>query len=107
MSTQIRGRVIWFELAEVGQRPAVVVSNDARNRALGSALVARITNSPKPRLSSIVELTEADPMAGRVLCDELIEVNDKEVVTNSGPLSPTTLRSVEAGLMNALGITPR
>ena len=106
MSELMRGRVIWFELGDVGRKPAVVVSNNARNRALGSALVARVTSSPKPRLPSIVELGPTDPLAGRVLCDDLIEVYDDEVLKSAGALSPITLRAVETGLLHALGISP-
>jgi mRNA interferase MazF len=100
----IRGRVIWFELGDVGRKPAVVVSNNHRNRALGSALVARITSSPKPRLPSIIELAADDPLTGRVLCDDLIEVYTEEVVKDGGTLTPATLRSVETGLLHALGM---
>lgn len=105
MSALIRGRVIWFELGDLGRKLAAVVSNDARNRALGSALVARITTSSKPPLRSIVELIPADPVSGRVLCDDLIEIYDEEVLKDAGPLTAATLRAVEAALMYALGIS--
>ena len=80
MSDLVRGRVIWFQLGGVGRKPAVVVSNNARNRALGSALAARITSNPKPLLPSVVELGPDDPLKGRVLCDDLIEVYEEEVL---------------------------
>jgi mRNA interferase MazF len=104
VSDLVRGRVIWFELGDVGRKPAVVVSNNHRNHALGSALVARITSSSKPVLSSIVELRPADPLTGRVLCDDLIEVYDDEVLKDGGALSPATMRAVGAGLMYALSL---
>jgi mRNA interferase MazF len=105
VSDLVRGRVIWFQLGGVGRKPAVVVSNNARNRALGSALVARITSSPKPPLASIVELGPDDPMKGRVLCDDLIEVYEEEVLRQGGRLGSATLHAVELGLLHALGIT--
>lgn len=107
MTALVRGHVIWFELGDVGRKPAVVVSNNARNRALGSALVARITTSPKPRLSSIVELSAPDPVTGRVLCDDLIEVYLEEVLKDVGALSATSLSAIENGLLHALGITQK
>jgi mRNA interferase MazF len=107
MSDLVRKRVIWFQLGEVGIKPAVVVSNNSRNRALGSAIVARITTSPKPRLPSIVELSSADPLTGRVLCDDLLEIYDEEIVKPGGTLTSATFQAVETGLMHALGISYR
>jgi len=107
MTALVRGHVIWFELGGLGRKPAVVVSNNARNRALGSALVARITTSPKPRLSSIVELGAADPLIGRVLCDDLIEVYTEEVLKDAGAVSSASLLAIENGLMHALGVNQK
>jgi mRNA interferase MazF len=104
VSSLVRGRVIWFELGDLGPKPAVVVSNNSRNRALRSALVARITTTPKQPLASIVELGQADPLTGRVLCDDLIEVYSDEVTRDGGALSPATMRAVGIGLKHALGI---
>jgi mRNA interferase MazF len=104
VSRLVRGRVIWFQLGDIGRKPAVVLSNDARNRALGSALVARITTSNKPALPSIVELSGDDPVKGRVLCDDLIEIYDEEVLKDAGELSRPSMRSVEEGVLHALGI---
>lgn len=105
MSELIRGRVVWFELGEVGRKPGVVVSNNTRNRQLGTALVARITTSAKPQLASVIGLSGNDPLQGRVLCDDLIEVYADEVVKDGGALSPATMRAVEDGLKHALGLS--
>jgi len=99
-----RGRVVWFRLGDAGRKPAVVVSNNHRNRALGSALTARITSSPKPPLPSVVPLSAADPVAGRVLCDDLLEVYADEVLDDGGALSRSTMHLVDDGLRHALGL---
>jgi len=104
VSDLIRGRVVWFELPDVGRKPGVVVSNNTRNRQLRSALVARIITSPKPVLESVIELGQSDPLVGRVLCDDLIEVYDDEVVKDGGALAPGTMRAVDDGLRSALGL---
>ncbi|MGF1664489.1 MAG: type II toxin-antitoxin system PemK/MazF family toxin [Kineosporiaceae bacterium] len=99
-----RGRVVWFQLGDADRKPAVVVSNDHRNRALDSALTARITSSPKPPLPSIVPLSAADPVSGRVLCDDLLEVYSDEVLDDGGALSLPTMLLVDDGLRHALGL---
>jgi len=104
MSGLLRGRVVWFELPGAGRKPALVVSNNTRNRNLGSALAARITTSDKPAIASVVGLSPTDPLRGRVLCDDLIEVDDDEVVLDGGAVGPLTMRRVEAGLRHALGL---
>lgn len=103
-SALTRGRVVWFRLPDVGRKPAVVVSNNHRNRALRSALVARTTTAAKPTLPSIVDLSPRDPLVGRVLCDDLLEVSADEVLDDAGALSPWTMRSVDDGLRHALGL---
>jgi mRNA interferase MazF len=104
MTGLLRGQVIWFQLREYGRKPGVVVSHDTRNRALRSALVARITTAPKPALHSIVELGDDDPVAGRVLCDDLIEVYEDEMLQDAGTLTPASLDAVNLGLLHALGL---
>ncbi len=64
----------WFDLGDIGRKPGLVVSNNVRNRQLGTVLVARVTTSNSPSLQSIVELSHADHFTGRVLCDDLIEI---------------------------------
>ncbi len=49
-----------------GDKPFLVVSNNARNAKLDDCLAVRVTTSHTPDLASIVELTAADPLVGRV-----------------------------------------
>lgn len=100
-----RGQVYWATVG--GQRkPWLVVSNDARNRALGTCLAARLTTSAKPKLASIVELDPADaPLIGRVLCDDLAELKphaDRMALLAS--LTPATMARVNDGLKVALAL---
>jgi mRNA interferase MazF len=77
----IRGRVYGAVLPGVdGEKPYLVVSNNARNRQLPNVLAVRITTSDKPAMDSIVVLGAADkPLIGRVLCDDLIQLWPDEV----------------------------
>lgn len=105
MSTFTRGQVYWatFDVS-IGRKPWLVVSNNVRNRRLGDVLVARITSSPKPVISSIVPIPRGECIAGSVLCDDLILMypdDDPELI---GALSPAVMRRVDAALAAALGI---
>lgn len=102
----LRGQVYWATFdEEIGEKPWLVVSNNQRNTRLGSALVVRVTTSPKPPLASIVELTHEDPLAGRVLCDDITVLYSDDSRRPAGTLSPRSMQAVDAGLKVALGLT--
>lgn len=105
MTTFTRGQVYWATFdASVGRKPWLVVSNNARNRRLDDVLVARITSSPKPRISSIVELPHGECVAGSVLCDDIIAMYEDDAPELAGALSPGAMRRVDAALAAALGL---
>lgn len=101
--TMQRGRVYRAELGDWGPKLYLVVSNNSRNRNLHTALAVRLTTSPKPDIPSIVELDKEASFEGRVVCDDIVEVYDDEVLTDLGAVSPVTMRAVEDGLRAALG----
>ena len=83
----------------------LVVSNNTRNRNLGSALVVRFTTSTKPNLPSIVEVPAGEVLpGGRIVCDDLFELYDDEVKAEMGALSPRTMDAVNHGLKSALAL---
>jgi mRNA interferase MazF len=105
MTALQRGRVYWAVLdEEVGRKPYLVVSNNRRNRNLSSVLAVRITTSHKPDIPSVVTLGPGDPLVGSVLCDEVGPLWEDELQADAGALSPGTMRAVEAGLHDALGL---
>lgn len=95
-----------------GEKPWLVVSNNARNTHLRSVLVVRVTTSAKPPLPSIVpiELSGANragqELLGSVLCDdiEVLDDDDDHVRPGSG-LPPHIMQRVDAALMVALALT--
>lgn len=99
-----RGRVYRADLG-YGLKPFLIVSNNRRNNALDSALAVRLTTSPKPELTSIVPLGPADPLVGRVLCDDIVPIYRDELKEDLGALSRETMTAVAAGLSAALGLT--
>ncbi|MFJ2780828.1 MULTISPECIES: type II toxin-antitoxin system PemK/MazF family toxin [unclassified Kitasatospora] len=85
-----------------GRKPWLVVSDNARNRALSDCLAVRLTASVKPDLPSIVRLTAADPLVGHVLCDDTALLHRSDLEEDRGALSPSTMMKVAAGLRAAL-----
>lgn len=96
---------MWAVIDEgIGRKPYMVVSNNRRNSAMDSILVARVTTSRKPDLPSVVELDASDPIVGRVLCDEVMLLWTDEIVEDGGALTPRTMERVGDGLRHALAI---
>lgn len=99
----VRGRVYLADLGN-GDKPFLVVSNNARNTKLDDCLVVRITTSPKPDIASIVPLGSGDPLVGRVLCDDIVAVFRDELKRDVGALSVPTMSQVAVALRFALSI---
>lgn len=106
MTHLVRGRVYRARPAGFDtDKFFVVVSNNARNRHLDSALVVRFTSSDKPELPSIVEVPEHEVVpGGRIVCDDIYELFDDEVKADVGALSAPTMAAVGEGMKAALGL---
>jgi mRNA interferase MazF len=101
----VRGQIYWATFnAALGRKPWLVVSNNARNRNLSDVLVARITTTPKPRTSSIVEIPAGECVTGSILCDDIIAMYEDDKPELAGALSPGTMRDVDRALAAALGL---
>lgn len=101
----LRGEVYLIRPAGLDENKFyLVVSNNARNSNLGTALMVRITTSDKPELASIVVLPHDQCVQGRVLCDDIEEVWHDQVVRKVGALSITAMASVDEALKSALGL---
>ena len=104
MTAPLRGHVFQVDLGH-GRKPWLIVSNNARNRNLESVLAARITTTRKhAALPTVVPLTAADPLAGFVLCDDIVQLYRDELARPTGALSPQTIAAVSDGLRIALGL---
>lgn len=104
-SAPLRGQTFFAEIAGVGRKPLVVVSNDVRNRALQTWVGARITTATKRPLATIVPLASDDPLRGTVLCDDLMIMTRAGIHHAVGALTPETMRRVDAGLKVALALS--
>ena len=100
-----RGQVVRSDILELDEpKLFVVVSNNGRNRNFDTVLAARLTTSPKNPRPSIVELANDEQLTGRVLCDDIWQIFDDEVIEVVGSLGRRTLSDLDHGLMAALGI---
>ena len=103
-----RGTVWFVGLPGIGDKPAVIVSWQPIQRALGAAIVARITSAEKRRaLPTAVRLDAGEAgldRGGYVLCHDLFTL-DREVFRRyAGRLSPPRLLQVEDALRRALDL---
>jgi mRNA interferase MazF len=96
---------------QAGQRPALVVSDDAFNAGLaGLVMVVPLTSKVK-KSKNIPAHIPVDPPEGGlktpsvILCDQVRTVSkDRLVKTPWGVVSPATLASVDAALRTLLGL---
>jgi mRNA interferase MazF len=101
----VRGRVYAAKLNNLEtEKYFVVVSNNRRNRQLSQVLAVRLTTTPKPAMPSIVELPAGEVFVGRVVCDNIIELYEDEVLRDLGALSPKAILGIGLGLKAALGL---
>ena len=104
-----RGAVWFVELRGVGDKPALIVSWQPIQKALGAAIVARITSAEKRRsLPTAVRLAAGeggldDP--GFVLCHDLFTIDRELFRRHAGTLSVRRMLEVEDGLRHALDLS--
>ena len=100
-----RGVIYSAYLEHVGEEKLyVVVSNNARNRSLDTALAARITTTRKPQITSIVPIQPAEAVHGSVLCDDIELLYPEDVRSSPGAFSPAMMRRIDNGLRAAFGL---
>lgn len=100
----LRGQVVRADIGLDEPKLFVVVSNNRRNRNLGDVLAVRLTTSAKPDLPSVVELSQADGLTGRAVCDDIVSLYEDEILQVLGAVTPSTLAALERGLRAALDL---
>lgn len=101
----LRGSIYLAYLGHVGdEKLYVVVSNNRRNRALQTALGARITTSNKPVMDSIVPIIPGEAVHGSVLCDDVETLYLDEIRRQCGAFSRAMMRKVDDGIRAAFDV---
>ena len=100
-----RGRVYSALLpAVIGEKYFIVLSNNRRNSALGSALAIRLTTAPKPYIPSIVDMPAGEVVSGRAVCDDIYEIFADEIRHDLGALTSKTMSEISRGVRSALDL---
>ncbi len=101
----LRGRVYSALIPALkSEKYFIIVSNNRRNNALGSALAVRLTTSPKPFMPSIVEMPAGEVVTGRAVCDDIYELFADEIRQDLGGLTSKTMAEISNGLRSALNL---
>jgi mRNA interferase MazF len=100
-----RGQVYWADVAGIGRKPWLIVSNNRRNQNLPSVLAVRITTTGKyAGMPTVVSLTSNDPLQGFVMCDDIWPVYRDEIAESAGALASRTMHAVNDALKAALAL---
>lgn len=103
-----RGQIWWGDLNLGEHKRVVVVSNNARHRQLGDAVVIRLTTKDKPDLASIVRF-EPEEMAEGTRCfalaDDLWVLERRWFIRPIGALTPAQMRRVDEAIHAALDLS--
>ncbi len=103
--TFVRGQVYFAVMPQVDEpKPYLVVSNNARNTKLGTALVVRITTTDKRHVRTAVPIPEGECCAGYALCDDIEPMYPEDVSRYAGALSLRVMQDVGEGLRVALAL---
>lgn len=122
MTKPRRGDVVLIAFPFVAQgktarkrRPALVVQSDRYNRRRAAVIIAAITSAQTGRALPCKVAVSKDSPEGRegglrldsvVDCQTLATLPRDEIIARLGTFPPKTLRQIDAGLQDALGLNP-
>jgi mRNA interferase MazF len=104
-----RGEVWWVDLdptrgSEIRKtRPAMVLTEDALNRARRTVVVVPLSTGPTPR-PPIVVATASAGVGSVAVCDQVRAVDKSRLSRCVGQLAAADLRAVEDGVRVVLGL---
>ncbi len=104
-----RGEVWWVDFepaigSEVRKtRPAVIVSNDASNRAMGRVQVVPVTSNTT-KLYVFESRIEVKGAQGKAMADQIMTADKQRLKKRIGKVSPSEMLGIERAIKIQLGI---
>src|SRR6185437_977974 len=82
--------------------PAVVISNDIQNKKSSRITVVPLTHTLKPFYESWEVYSNFNNGKGKIMCDQLKNIDKKRIIKHLGTLDPKTLKEVERKILDSL-----
>ena len=82
--------------------PAVVISNDIQNKKSSRITVVPLTHTLKPFYEGWEVYSNFNNQKGKVMCDQVKNIDKQRIIKHLGTLNPKTLKEVESKILNGL-----
>ncbi|CAG8798679.1 18152_t:CDS:2 [Gigaspora margarita] len=82
--------------------PAVAISNDIQNQKNSRITVVPLTHTLKPFYESWEVYSNFNHQKGKVMCDQVKNIDKKRIIKHLGKLDPKTMKEVESKILDSL-----
>ncbi|RHZ36124.1 type II toxin-antitoxin system PemK/MazF family toxin [endosymbiont GvMRE of Glomus versiforme] len=82
--------------------PAVVISNNIQNQKSSRITVVPFTHTLKPFYESWEVYSNFNNEKGKIMCDQVKNIDKKRIIKHLGTLNPETLKEVERKILDGL-----
>ena len=82
--------------------PAVIVSNDIQNQKSSRITVVPLTSTLKPFYESWEVYSNFNQEKGKIMCDQVKNIDKKRIIKHLGTLDPKILKEVERKILDGL-----
>jgi mRNA interferase MazF len=82
--------------------PAVVISNNIQNQKSSRITVIPLTHTLKPFCESWEVYSNFNQQKGKIMCDQVKNIDKKRIIKHLGTLDPKTLKEAESKILDGL-----
>lgn len=82
--------------------PAVLISNDIQNKKSSRITVVPLTHTLKPFYESWEVYSNFNNQKGKIMCDQVKNIDKKRIIKHLGTLEIKTLKEVESKILDGL-----
>ena len=82
--------------------PAVVISNDIQNKKSSRITVVPLTHTLKPFYESWEVYSNFNNEKGKIMCDQVKNIDNQRIIKHLGTLDLKTLKEVESKILDGL-----